>query len=125
MFRRIRKQFSGKPVDLDFESKTKEQLRKHPYYRDICAFNKQCMTKRQLICELENVAMTRPEAVDPSCREGLQSRMWYPRVANSNVRLYGTAHPPNECYSVGMSDGGECRVNTHQLLKMLRRHLGQ
>lgn len=113
-----------KPVDLDFECKTKEQLRRHPYYKFICAHDKQCMTKRQLIWELENVAICRPEAVDPRCRSGLQTRMWYPRVKDSHVRVYATAPVPKECHEIEMTNGSQCRMNTHQLIKFLRRQLG-
>jgi hypothetical protein len=113
-----------KPVDLDFECLSKEQLRRHPYYKFICAYNKQCMTKRELIWELENVAITRPEAVDPRCRVGLQNRMWYPRVKDTHVRTYATARPPMECHTVKMSDRAMCKMNTHQLIRLLRQQMG-
>lgn len=114
-----------KPVDLDFESMTKEQLRRHPYYKCICAPDKRCWDKRKLIYELENVAMTKPEAVDPRCRVGLQNRMWYPRVKDTDVRFYATARMPLKCHTIEMANKSTCRVNTAQLIKLLRRQFAK
>jgi hypothetical protein len=116
------KRKSDKFVNLDFESMTKEQLRKHKYYKDIMDCKKSCFNKEDLILALEDVAREREEATNYRCRveyrkrKGCppdkytyQNRLWTPRERSKNTcteepfkgalvnRFYATVRIPNAC----------------------------
>ena len=82
----------NKFINLDFEGMTKEQLRKHKYYKMIPDCDKSCFNKENLIIALEDVARNCEEATNYRCRveykkrKGCppdkftyQNRLWTPR----------------------------------------------
>jgi hypothetical protein len=113
---------SDKYVNLDFESMTKEQLKKHKYYKCIPDPQKICYNKEDLIIALEDVARNMEEATNYRCRVEYkkrrgcppdkityQNRLWTPRerskttcreepFVNSLVnRFYATVRIPSAC----------------------------